>query len=149
MDKNLISPVEPDPFEPEVNAFWTEMGKDLVRGSTASLDESARQIIGVAGILEGLYFHAIAFSDLRGTLQEPLEFAIYLAPALLLLFSLSAALLVFFPDRYPLDIRAPKAAQVVHKRVVKSKHALLRLAAVSLMLAVAALFVAMMVYLKG
>ncbi len=149
MDENLIRPPEEDPFLPEIQDFWSGVGKDMVRNSIKTIDETAKQIIGVAGILEGLYFHAIAFTDLRGQVAGGGELLVYLAPILLLLLSLSAALLVFLPDAHPFDLRAWEAAKLIHERVKKSKLLLLRIASISLMLGVAALFAAMTTYLLG
>ena len=141
-------PVEEDPFQKEVQTFWSEVGKDLVRGSIKTIDETAKQIIAVSGILEGLYFHAIAFSDLRGQVSGP-PLLIYLAPIVLLMVSLGAALFVFLPERYPLDVRAWRASKLVYERVKKSKYRLLWIAAVTLMLGVLAILFAVVTYLTG
>lgn len=77
----------------ETRDLWREVGQTLVRESVASLDEAAKQLIAVTGILEGLYFHAITFGDLRGQVSGG-QWLIYLAPVVLLLVSLNAALLV-------------------------------------------------------
>ena len=74
---------------------------------------------------------------------------IYLAPIVLLLVSLVAALFVFLPERYPLDIRAWKASKLVYERVKKSKYRLLWVAAVTLILGVLAISFAMVNYLAG
>ena len=97
MNVPTLQPEPPDPLVEETRAFWRDLGKDMARESIATIDETARQVITVAGILEGLYFHAIAFGDLRGKVAGGWPMAIYLAPIVLLLFSLCAGLLVFFP----------------------------------------------------
>jgi hypothetical protein len=75
-------PGPPDPLVAETRAFWREIGKAMVRESLGTLDEMAKQLIGVAGIPEGLYFHAIAFGDLRGQVKGLLGL-LYVAPVLL------------------------------------------------------------------
>ena len=70
MSGPLVEPEKPDELAQETRAFWREVGKDLVRSSVETLDNTARQIIAVAGILEGLYFHGIAFTDLA---KQPLD----------------------------------------------------------------------------
>ena len=57
------------PIAPDPNLqFWKDTAKGLLGESIKSIEETAKQIIGVAGILEGVYFHAIAYSDIRGQL---------------------------------------------------------------------------------
>src|SRR5437879_5874304 len=66
MNIPLITPEPPDPIKEEARTFWRELGKDLIRKSIDPINEAAKQIIAVTGILEGLYFNAITFSNLRG-----------------------------------------------------------------------------------
>ena len=148
MSAPILKPEPPDPLVEETRAFWRDLGKTLIRESIGTIDETARQIVGVAGILEGLYFHAITFGDLRGKVSGwPL--VVYLAPIVLLLFSLIAGLLVFFPDRYRLNFHSSEASHQVYERVVASKLRLLRIAGGCLVLAVVALFGAVWIYLRG
>ncbi|HYN90119.1 MAG TPA: hypothetical protein VER55_16410 [Ardenticatenaceae bacterium] len=145
-----VAPPEPEPSDVllrETRAFWRETGQALVRGSVETLDETARQIITVAGILEGLYFHAIAFGDLHATPPALLVLVAYLAPIVLLLLSLIAALLVFIPDHYRLNIHSSEAGRQVHAHVVASKLRYLRGAAFFLIVGVLAIIPAVLVYL--
>src|SRR5947209_17385467 len=91
---------QPDPLPEETRSFWREMGKNMIHESIGTIDETSKQLVTVTAILEGLYFHAIAFSSLHGKVSNPWSLVLYLLPIGLLLISLSAALLVFFPDRY-------------------------------------------------
>jgi hypothetical protein len=120
----------------------------MVRESLGTLDETAKQLIGVAGIPEGLYFHAIAFGDLRGQVKGLLGL-LYVAPVLLLLVSLAAALLVYFPERYRVNFNSSDASKLGYERAVASKLLALRLASLFLVLGVAAILVAAMAYLGG
>src|SRR4051812_33784117 len=86
-DEQLIKPSEPEPLLEETRAFWRRMGKSLVRETIGTIDKAAKQIVGLAGILEGLYFHAITFTDLRGKVTGNALW-IYVAPIGLLLISL-------------------------------------------------------------
>ena len=52
-------------------AFWRKLGQDMLRDSFKTIDKVAKQIIAVDGILAGLYFNAVAFSDLH---KQPLSF---------------------------------------------------------------------------
>ena len=149
MNENLIQPLEEDPYQQQEMAFWHEVGKDLVRGSVATLDKTARQIIIVAGILEGLYFHAITFSNLRKLTMDCGSMWVYLLPILLLLISLIFALGVFIPDRYRLNLRASEASKLIYKRIVTKKYRFLMVASLFLILGIVAIFLAIYSYLVG
>jgi hypothetical protein len=140
---------EDDPTIPAIRDFWLERGKGLVKESINTIDETARQIIAIAGILEGLYFHAIAFSDLRGTLKIDWLLGAFLFPILALLLSLIAALMVFFPKRYDLEMRSWEAAKLVYERTLSRKLLMLKIAALFLVLGVAGLLAVMLLYLLG
>jgi hypothetical protein len=146
--ERLIQPEPPDELKKETRQFWREVGQTMVRESIAAIDESARQIIGVAGILEGLYFHAIAYSDLRGQVAGTLPWAIYLAPIVLLLLALVAGLAIYFPDRYRVNIHSSDASRRTYERVVASKLRLLKLASMFLVLGVGAVLLAVILYLQ-
>jgi uncharacterized membrane protein len=148
MNEQLVQPPPPDELTKETREFWREVGRTMVRESIASIDETAKQIIGVTGVLEGLYFHAIAYTDLRGQVTGG-ELAVYLAPLVLLLFSLVAALLVFFPDRYRVNVHSSEGSRKTYESVVSRKLQCLRIASVCLILGVAALVLALAIYLGG
>jgi hypothetical protein len=148
MNEQLVQPQPPDELTKETREFWREVGRTMVRESIASIDETAKQIVGVAGVLEGLYFHAIAYTGLRGQVTGG-ELAVYLAPILLLLFSLLAALLVFFPDRYRVNVHSSEGSRKTYESVVSRKLQFLRIASVCLILGVAALVLALAIYLGG
>lgn len=148
MDEQLIRPPEPDNLLEDTRAFWRETGKNLVRGSISTIDETAKQIVTVAGILEGLYFHAITFTDLRGKVMGDVLW-VYLAPIGLLLISLCAALIVFFPDRSRLNFNSSGASKLVYERTVRAKLWALRVASIFLVLGIGGILVAVIAYLKG
>ncbi len=148
MNEQLVQPPPPDPLLAETRAFWREVGREMVRDSLGTIDEAARQVIGVDGVLAGLYFHAIAYSDLRGGVRGWLV-ALYVAPLVLLLVSLLAAVLVYFPDRYRVNIASSEAARQVYERVVESKLRLLKVALLGLVLGVGGVLLAVLVYLGG
>jgi hypothetical protein len=149
MNELPVTPEPPDPLVEETRAFWREVGKTLVRESVGTIDATAKQIVGVAGVLAGLYVNAIAFSDLRGKVTGGWPLAIYLTPVVLLLISLSAALFVFFPGYHPLNIHSSEASRLVYEHVVTRKLRRLRIASLGLVLGVVAVFVAVLTYLRG
>jgi hypothetical protein len=148
MSEPLVQPEPPDPRVEETRGFWRDVGRTMVRDSFKTIDETARQIIGVAGILEGLYFHAIAYSGLRGQVSGG-QVVLYAAPLGLLMLSLLAAVLVHVPDRYHVNVRSSEACQQVYEHVVTVKLRLLRAASLFLVLGVGAVAVAVVVYLRG
>ncbi len=147
MNDASAPPERPDPLVVETRAFWRDIGKTMVRESLGTIDETAKQLIGVAGILEGLYFHAITYGNLRGQVKE--DVVAYLAPVGLLLLSLTAALVVYFPNRYRVNFNSFEASKLVYGRVVVSKLWALRLASLFLVLGIAAILYAMLIYLRG
>jgi hypothetical protein len=138
------------PIAPDPNLkFWKDTARGLLGESIKSIEETAKQIIGVAGILEGLYFHAIAYSDIRGQLGGVGSLLLYLLPLLLWLVSLLAALLVFFPRTYASNISSWRESKAAFERIVTYKHAMLKIAGLFLTLGALALFAAMGAYLAG
>jgi len=136
------------PIAPDPNLkFWKDTAKGLLGESIKSIEETAKQIIGVAGILEGLYFHAIAYSDVRGKLASGWLIPLYLSPLAFWLVSLLAALLVFFPRAYDTNISSWRESKAAFERIVTYKHTMLKAAGLFLALGALALFAAMGAYL--
>jgi len=140
---------DPQSVVDETREFWREMARDVVKNSPAAIEETAKQLIGIAGILEGLYFHAIAFTDLRGKVTDFWPLVAYLAPLIFWLFSLMAAGLVFFPRAYRVNINSSEAAKRLHEDVVPRKYLCLVLSLVWLVVGVVFLIVALAFYLRG
>ena len=138
------------PIAPDPNLkFWKDTAKGLLGESVKSIEETAKQIIGVAGILEGLYFHAIAYSDVRGGLGSGWLLLLYLAPLAFWLVSLCFALLVFFPRTYASNISSWRESKAAFERIVAYKHSVLKTAGTFLALGALALFATMGAYLAG
>jgi hypothetical protein len=137
------------PMAPDPNLkFWKDTAKGLLGESIKSVEETAKQLIGVTGILEGLYFHAIAYSDLRGDLNAG-QFLLYILPLGCWLVSLCLALLVFFPRTYAGNISSWRESKATFEQVVSYKHAMLKGAGLFLALGTVALCAAMGAYLAG
>ncbi len=139
----------PDPEAEETRAFWREIGKEQIKSSINSIDESAKQMIGVTTVLEGLYFNAITFSKLQGKVTGGLPLVIYLAPIVLLLVSLSSALFIFVPFYYQLNIHSSEGSRSTHEQIIKRKMLLRLISSIFLVLSVLALFLAVLTYLRG
>lgn len=141
-----------DSLVKENRAFWREVGREMVKGSINATEEVAKQVIAVTGILEGLYFNAIAFSDLIDTSKYPAyllkgNLLPYLLPIGLLLVSLTLALLVFFPARYAINLQSSEASKYVYTQLAIRKLRLVRSSAVFLILGVLAIGNAAYIYL--
>ncbi len=138
-------PLAPDP----TLKLWKDTAKGWPGDSNKSIEETAKQLIGVAGILEGLYFHAIAYSDVRGQLASGWIVALYMLPLALWLASLGFALMVFFPRTYQANISSWRESKAAFDSIVAYKHAMLKAAGLFLALGGLALFVVMAAYLVG
>jgi hypothetical protein len=75
------------------------------------------------------------------------QLLIYLVPLILLFFSLVFALIVFWPDRSRLNLNSFEAAKLLYERTARDKLLALRVASVCLGLSVAAVGLAVWVYL--
>jgi hypothetical protein len=147
-NEQLIQPPPPDELTQETRAFWRQVGRTMVQESIPTLDETARQIIGVAGILEGLYFHAITYGELRERVAGGTAL-VFLAPVFLLLLTLVAAVGVFFPDRYRVNVHSSEGCRKTYERVVASKLRLVKFASACLVLGMGGILGAVLVYLRG
>jgi len=142
---------KPDPQSviDETRKFWHGVVQDTVKNSVATIDETARQIITVVTILEGLYFHAITYSDLRGQQLSVLLISVYLGPLIFWLFSLISASLVFLPRIYSLNIFSSDAAKTLHENMLYRKYIFLLLSLLWVVIGSACLIGSIVVYLLG
>jgi hypothetical protein len=145
MDGGMMG--EPPTIIPEPDPFWRKNAKKLVEGSVDTLDNMAKQLIALISLLEGLYFHAIAFSDLRGTLSGWLIW-FYIAPIALWIASLLFAVLTLFPETYNINIGSSRNSKETYEQIVSKKHFRLKIAAALLVLSFLPLMVAVYYYLN-
>jgi hypothetical protein len=138
---------EPPVVIQEPNPFWKENAEKLVAESISTIEETARQIIALASILEGLYFHAIAFSDLRGTLGGWMLF-VYLLPVALWLASLLSAFWALFPGTYSININSSRSSKETFEEIVEKKHHRVKIAALFLAVSFLPLLIAVYFYLN-
>lgn len=131
---------------PEPNPFWKKNAESLVGGSIAAMEDTAKQIIVVTSLLEGLYFHAITFSDLRGELEGGM-LVVYLAPLALWLASLSLAMLTLSRKDYQININSSSDSKQVFEGIVERKYSRLKMAEVFLITSFISLFWAVYSYL--
>jgi len=134
------------PFVPvEPNPFWKKNAEKLVGESISVVEDTAKQFVVVTGLLQGIYFHAIAFSDMKGA--EGYSILIYLAPLVLWLLSLIFAVMVLFRKKYEININSTRDSKEKFEDMVKIKYRYIRISGFLLILSFAALAVAFLHYL--
>jgi len=138
---------EPPVVTPEPDPFWRENARKLVGESISTIEEMAKQLIVVNSLLEGIYFHAITFSDVKPAIVSPWTAVIYLAPVFLWLMSLVFAVLTLSPKAYVININSSRASKGTFEEIVAKKHGMLKVSEFFLIISFVALMVAMAHYL--
>lgn len=131
------------PAEP--NSFWKKNAEKLVGESISVMEDTAKHFVTVTGLLQGIYFHAIAFSDMRGA--EGYSVLIYLAPLVLWLLSLVFAVMVLFRKRYEININSTSDSKEKFEEMVKIKYRYIRISGFFLIFSFVALVIAFLHYL--
>jgi hypothetical protein len=139
---------EPPLVPPKINPFWKENAKKLVGESISTIESVAKEIIVVAGLLEGLYFHAITFSGLRGSLSGDLVL-VYLAPIVLWLGSLFFAMWTLMPQAREININSTDSSKETFEKIVADKHLRLMAAEGFLLASLVFLLIAVYFYLTA
>ncbi|WP_292390373.1 hypothetical protein [Methanosarcina sp. UBA5] len=127
------------------NPFWKKNAEKMVGESISVVEDTAKQFVVVAGLLQGIYFHAIAFSDIREA--EGYSVLIYLTPLVLWLLSLIFAVIVLSRKRYEININSTRDSKEKFEEMVKIKYRYIRISGVFLVLSFLALAVAVVHYL--
>ena len=137
---------EPPIVSPEPNPFWRENAQRLVSESISTIEEVAKQLIALNSLLEGIYFSAISFSEIKPGLSG-IAAAIYLTPILLWLLSLVFAVLTLSPKSYAININSSSDSKEKFNEIISKKHTMLMWSEVFLILSFIALFAAVAYYL--
>jgi len=103
--------------------------------------------------VEGIYFAAISFSELRKVMvaQGPeawLSILLFVSPIVLWLICLFFAVWVFTPETYKTNLSSPQLAEQLYREMVRYKHRNLLRAYRALLAGFVALVVAVVFYLK-
>ena len=135
----------------ELDQFWLKMARRIVKESIGSLEDAARQLITVVTLVEGIYFAAISFSDVRKVLTSPGQPAwvvfLFISPIILWLICLVFAIRVFSPESYRSNMSSPELAKNVYLEIVAYKHKMLRRAYLSLLIGFIPFIIAIGYYL--
>jgi uncharacterized membrane protein len=137
---------DPPIAAPKPNPFWKDNAKKLVGESISTIESVAKQIIVVAGLLEGLYFHAITFSDLRGSLSGGMV-GVYLAPIVLWMASLFFAMWTLLPEANEININSTRSCKKTFEDIVSEKHLRLMISEALLLASFLPLLIAVYYYL--
>ncbi|WP_292390366.1 hypothetical protein [Methanosarcina sp. UBA5] len=132
-------------FPADPNPFWKKNAEKLVGESISAVEDTAKQFVVVTGLLQGIYFHAIAFSDIKGA--EGYSVLIYLAPLVLWLLSLIFAVMVLSRKRYEININSTRDSKEKFEEMMKIKYRYIRISGFILILSFVALVVAVLHYL--
>lgn len=135
------------PFVPsEPNPFWKKNAEKIVGESVSSIEDTAKQFVAINGILQGIYFHAIAFSDMKNAPFHTV--LIYASPLVLWFLSLLFAVLVLFRNKYNININSSEISKKSFEKIVIGKYRLLWISGLFLVLSFAALMIAFLRYLN-
>jgi len=135
-----IIPIEPNPF-------WRDNAQKLVGESISTIEDVAKQLIAVNSLLEGIYFHAITFSDVKPAIATTWIAVIYFSPIFLWLMSLVFAVLTLSPNAYKININSSSASKETFEEIVSKKHGMLKVSEAFLIISFIALMAALAHYL--
>jgi len=131
------------PAEP--NPFWKKNAEKIVGESISIVDDTAKQFVAITGLLQGIYFHAITFSDMKGA--KGYSTLIYMAPLVLWFLSLIFALIVLLRKRYKININSTSDSKEKFEEMVNIKYRYIQISGVFLVLSFVALAIAILRYL--
>ncbi|AKB77854.1 hypothetical protein MSHOH_1371 [Methanosarcina horonobensis HB-1 = JCM 15518] len=134
------------PFIPtEPNSFWKKNAEKIVGESISVVEDTAKQFVVVTGLLQGIYFHAITFSDIKGT--GGYSTLIYMAPLILWFLSLIFAVMVLLRNRYMININSTSDSKEKFEEMVNTKYTYIQISGGFLVLSFLALAIAVLHYL--
>lgn len=128
----------------EPNPFWKKNAEKIVGESLSSMEDTSKQFIAITGLLQGIYFHAIAFADIKNS--SSYSGLIYASPLLLWFLSLLFAVLVLFRRRYGININSSRDSKEKFEKIVIGKYRLLFVSGVFLVFSFAALIIVFLRY---
>jgi hypothetical protein len=132
------------PPSPE-HQFWRGAIQEIRKDSVKTVEDAAKQLIALVTLLSGLYFHAIAFSQVpKGYVGLKI---LFVGPLALWVLCLLAASLVLFPRRFMLSPYDPEEAERMVGEALKWKYRLLLTSLGVLVISLGWLVVAAWVYL--
>jgi hypothetical protein len=115
----------------ELDRFWVDVAHGMVKESVSALEGAAKQLISVASLLQGIYFAAISFSDLKKALdvqdnQGWLLVFLFVSPIIPWIISVGLAIRVFKPEFYTTNLQSPYLSRRMYEEIVSYKQRYLR-----------------------
>jgi hypothetical protein len=102
----------------------------MAKESISSIEESAKQLIAAASFLEGVYFHAISFADLKIMFGSVRYFdyhwvlvSLFSLPVLLWFMVIGCATMVLMTKAYTVHPDEPEEARRVIENMAKTRGA--------------------------
>ena len=127
---------------------WLELMDAARRDSLRSIEDAAKQLIGLDGIISGIYYGAVTFSNLPPAALVGANRIVFAAPVALWLISLIAAVLVLMPRAYAYNPHSPDDARDAYTRIVATKDTRLKVALWLFVASIIALLIALFNYLN-
>ncbi|HII06834.1 MAG TPA: hypothetical protein HA349_05850 [Methanotrichaceae archaeon] len=136
----------------KLDRFWLETAQGAAKESVTSMEVAAKQLISVTSLLQAIYFAAISFSELKGSLVAEdavgwLLVLLFVLPIVFWLASLGFAVRVFKPETYKTNLSSPDLARQMYEGMVAYKHEQLQRAHLFLLLGFVPLVVNIVLYL--
>ena len=139
-----MSAIHGQPPSPE-DLKWLELMDAARKDSLRSIEEAAKQLIGLDGLISGIYFGAFAFTDLSGLRDDTR--LLFIAPVVLWLASLVMSVRALMPRAYAYNPHSPDEAREVYMRLVAVKDRRLKIALWIFVASIVALVIALWAYL--
>ncbi len=127
------------------NLFWRQTLEEIRKNSVKTIEETARQIIGLVTLLSGLYFSAIAFGQVPQAYTDVK--ILFVGPLALWVLTLLAATLVFFPFPAQVKRHDPAHIEQVITKMITWKYRFLWIALILLIISLGWLTAAAWMYL--
>ncbi len=110
------------------DVLWKTNILELSKESISSIEESAKNLIAAASFLEGVYFHAISFADLKIMFSSVRYFdyhwllvSLFSLPVLLWFIVIGCATMVLITKAYTVHPEEPEDAKRVIEDMANSK----------------------------
>jgi hypothetical protein len=112
------------PKEPE---YWKKVLREATVKGIEKTEDTAKQLITLTSLLQGIYFAAISFSDIKSQVPGP-ERALFVAPFLFWLPSLIFAIRAFRPLHRTIRRKKWEETKEDYKKIRDSKDKQLKIA---------------------
>jgi hypothetical protein len=150
-EQKAIQCQQPD----HIHSLWLEQGKDMIKGALTKQEEAAKQLITITTLLQGIYFAAISFSDLKKALMvQQLQGVIlttlvmlFAIPIIFWLISLIFSMRVIVPVTRLTNLYSPDLISEAFNKAVDHKQRNLYYAQWSLILGLIPLAINIYIYL--